>query len=192
MSLSCRFGSAPVAAPQRCRNPARRPQHPQVRNLQVRCEALGAHGSPAVDLPGGAGVWLGSQRGSSDFLYGTSYGFVLRRERVGGEGLVVRPSAPKPVQRARQRGSQQLARPGQLQQGAKGLSLVGLGVAGWVTIDTEFEILEPEIKPNTTCTGIIPLSLLTEQQAEEPAATKHPRRTLRVSAGGSLGRHALV
>ena len=101
--------------------------------------------------------------------------------------MVVRSPAPKPVPCSKdQAASHHLARTAQPFQ-PQGLSLAGLGVAGWV-IDTDFEILEASagqeqqvIQPNTTCTGIVLVPSAEDEQQESAAAgSKHPRRTLKV------------
>lgn len=131
-------------------------------------------------------MWLGRSQGS--FLYGSHFSFLLRRDPVGGEGLIVRRQQPKPVRVQRQAA---VPIPSPANQGA-GLSLVGLDISSCsVVIDTEFELLEEQqqqppaaIQPNTTCTGIVPVSLGVEAAEEELSASKHPRRTQRVSRVG--------
>ena len=112
---------------------------------------------------------------------------MLLGRRVGGEGLVVRSPAPKPVPCGKeQAASHHLARAAPPLQ-PQGLSLAGLGVAGWV-IDTDFEVLgasagqdQQVIQPNTTCTGIVLVPSAEEEQQEPAAAgSRHPRRTLKV------------
>lgn len=148
--------------------------------LQVTCSTNSNQGRKLpVDLPGGGGLWLGSS--SNNFLYGQSYGFVIKREKVGGEGLVVFRRAPKPVHVQRERRKSPLA-PQKIAPSG-GLSLVGLDIASCsVIIDTDFEVLNPsaEIKPNTSCTGLVLVTTGEESEESETEASKHPRRTRKV------------
>ena len=108
---------------------------------------------------------------------------------MGGEGLVRRaPPPPKPVRRGAggAGGSHPLARRPPVPPAGR-LTLAGLPLSGCsVVIDTEWQEVaaaeEAAVAPNTTVTGIVPVSLLGVEEREPAAAPKHPRRTRRVSS----------
>ncbi len=125
-----------------------------------------APGGDAVLLPGTTGAtWSPDARGSDALLFGggEAYPFVLRRTRVGGEGLVPapRPPPPAPYRRAAAAPPAHAAR--------APLCLALAGMAASVVIDTDCEAV---------CLGIVRVG--SEAAAAAPAAPRHRRRTRRV------------
>lgn len=152
--------------------PAAGVARPQGWRRTLRVSAARERPTQPVELPGGALWWLGAAR--SDVVFIPGGGFVLQRQKIGGEGLV-RVQGPRPVPQPYARRPQHLARQPRAAPGA-GLTLAGASLAaGCVVIDTTFQ----EVAPAQPCLGIVPVS---SGSAGGEAHTDNPRRTRRVSA----------
>jgi hypothetical protein len=133
----------------------------------------GAPGGDAVLLPGVTGAtWTPGARGSDALLFGggEAYPFVLRRTRVGGEGLVVRTAGTS----AAPYRPDAAAPPAPAARAPVCLALAG--TAASVVIDTDFEVVADAPPP---CFGIVRVGGEADA-TPAPAAPRHRRRTRRV------------